>query len=241
MEIRLTEWVRETRELGIPVETYMLAIIGREMLEEEFPERYANQDSSGFKEPFLFSNHWQLGYFNRFGFSVHRFMTTKTILRNKGKAAETIRQFHLETRACQLSVPAPLDSIYGIAPKYAVYNRDQVPIALCASYARTVDHTGAAVVLNSVDKDDKRFCTLNPMIPMEVLPDFSNLPKPHIVFQGVFKGGDAWHDANEHAQWDPRVVVSFQEYAWVDARTNLYGLEHTMKPINDDFLSKQPF
>jgi hypothetical protein len=63
-EIRLTEWICETRELGIPVETYMLAIIGHEMLEEKFPERYANQDSSGFKAPFLFSNCWQLGYFN---------------------------------------------------------------------------------------------------------------------------------------------------------------------------------
>jgi hypothetical protein len=29
------------------------------------------------------------------------------------------------------------------------------------------------------------------------------------------------------------VIVSFQENAWVDARTNIYRLEKRMKPIND--------
>jgi hypothetical protein len=36
------------------------------------------------------------------------------------------------------------------------------------------------------------------------------------------------------------VVVSFQENAWVDARTNVYGLEKTMKPI-DEWLASEGF
>ena len=36
------------------------------------------------------------------------------------------------------------------------------------------------------------------------------------------------------SQWDPRVIVSLQENAWVDARTHIYaGLEQMFKPVND--------
>jgi hypothetical protein len=241
MEIQLAEWIAETRELGVPVETFMLPLIGHEMLVEQFPEAYTDQENPGFVEPLMFSNNWRVGFFGRFGFAVQRFTTTKTILRDKVKVAEACGNFHLETHAFQLSLPGiPKDPIYGITSPYAVFNRDQVPIALCPSVAKTVDNTGAPVVLNSLDLSNKRFCTLNLTISMRVRPDCRNVPKCHLVFRGGFKGGKDWVDAEERAKFYPQVVVVFQENAWVDAKTKLYGLEKCMKPI-DDSLATESF
>ena len=75
---------------------------------------------------------------------------------------------------------------------------------------------------------------------MEVLPNHSNLPKPHLVFRGTFKGGEDWADVEEQAQWDSRMVVSFQPKAWVNTDTHLYWLDNVMKPI-DDWLETQDF
>jgi hypothetical protein len=60
------------------------------------------------------------------------------------------------------------------------------------------------------------------------------------VFRGGFKGGKDWVDAEERAKFYPQVVVLFQENAWVDAKTKLYGLEKCMKPI-DDWLATESF
>ena len=64
----------------------------------------------------------------------------------------------------------------------------------------------------------KRFCTLNLIVPMRTKDDFSNVPKPHIIFTASeFKPGDEWIKA-ERDLWAPDVIVSFQENAWVDSR-----------------------
>ena len=47
-----------------------------------------------------------------------------------------------------------------------------------------------------------------------------------------FQTADDWHDQEERQQWDPRVIVSFQENAWVDTVTHLHGLKEVMGPIN---------
>ena len=66
---------------------------------------------------------------------------------------------------------------------------------------------------------------------MEVLGDQSNLVKPHLVFKASkFVRGEDQKQKNEDGVWekdlwDKRVDVSFQENAWVDTKTNLYGLE----------------
>jgi hypothetical protein len=97
-----------------------------------------------------------------------------------------------------------------------------------------IEKTGAPVMLNSLDLTNKRFCTLNLTVPMEVCPDHNkNLPMPHLIFCGTFKGGEDWANKEERSKWDPRVVVSFQENVWVNARTNIYGLKKTIKPINE--------
>eukprot|EP00808_Paulinella_micropora_P000628 g51712.t1 len=112
---------------------------------------------------------------------------------------------------------------------------------------RTIDGTGKDVVCDGIggESDEKRFCYLNLTIPLQVLPDISNLPKPHIVFQSTqFCGGEDWigkRHADEELErelWDPRVVVSFQHKAWVDTETNIYGLKHSAKPVHDALLAR---
>jgi hypothetical protein len=36
----------------------------------------------------------------------------------------------------------------------------------------------------------------------------------------------------ERTQWDPAVIVSFQENGWMDTQTNICGLKN-MEPMND--------
>ena len=58
------------------------------------------------------------------------------------------------------------------------------------------------------------------------------IPKPHLVFKGKYQSGDDWHDKSEIEEWDSRVVVSFQENAWVDAKTHRLGLDKVLGPID---------
>ena len=68
---------------------------------------------------------------------------------------------------------------------------------------------------------------------MELLPDLSNLPKPHLVFKATeFCENKDWVGKRdspgqqlERDLWSKDVIVSFQENAWVDARTTIYSLQ----------------
>ena len=137
--------------------------------------------------------------------------------------------FHLNTRALQQS--RVNDSVYGYCSPFSVKNRDQIPICLAASYAKTVDDTGAEVIWDSTknDSDEKRFCTLDLEIPMKVKADRSNVRKPHVIFfASEFRTAEEWEEKQngvyERDMWDPRVLVSFQKHAWMDSRTNIHGI-----------------
>ena len=73
---------------------------------------------------------------------------------------------------------------------------------------------------------------------MVVEDDLSNMVRPHLVFKATrFVRGEDWSKKDENGIferdfWDKRVDVSFQENAWVDAETNLYGLSKA-KPVLD--------
>ena len=54
MDMQLARWVRETRSLGIPVETYMLAIEGTRIMEELYPGQFTSEG----KCKFTFSSGW---------------------------------------------------------------------------------------------------------------------------------------------------------------------------------------
>ena len=40
MDKKLAEWVKETRNLGIPVETFMLEMEGTRIMKELYPEQF---------------------------------------------------------------------------------------------------------------------------------------------------------------------------------------------------------
>ena len=57
-------------------------------------------------------------------------------MRDPVAVVKKITEWHKKTRAFQMSEMN--DKVWGITSPYAVFNRDQVPIALASSYSKTV-------------------------------------------------------------------------------------------------------
>ena len=55
MDTKLAQQVRETRSMGIPVESYMLAIEGTRIMKDVYPDQFDEQDVCMFK----FSAGWR--------------------------------------------------------------------------------------------------------------------------------------------------------------------------------------
>ena len=49
MDKKLAAWVRETRSLGIPVESFMLEIEGRRIMKECYPSQFESDGECKFK------------------------------------------------------------------------------------------------------------------------------------------------------------------------------------------------
>ena len=75
---------------------------------------------------------------DREGFSHRRNTTRKKKNLSSEETVAALTNFFLDTRVFQLSLPSlkPLN----------VYNRDQVPIALAASYSKSIDEKNKAVI-----------------------------------------------------------------------------------------------
>jgi hypothetical protein len=227
MERALDNWITNTRASGIPIQFWMLSMQGEKILKRLRPKQF---DDAGVCQ-FKFSNNWARAFMRRHRLSMRKMTHRSKSNPNSINNLEIIATFHRDTRLLQLSETN--DPVYGLAPAFAVFNRDQVPIELLGEGSRTVDSEGARHVWVGVgdESDSKRFCSLDLMIPMEVLPDFSNLPKPHVVFRATsFKTAADWVGLTtdgrlERDCWHPNVTVSFQKCAWVDTQTNVYGMQ----------------
>ena len=238
MEDILAMRIRNLRSLGIVVETWMVDAEAREILYELYPTKFPDpsntdnwgDESSGFKA----SSTWRKRFFKRKNFTrrkIGKRMNKKGTLPQR---MEAVTAYHLRLRALQLSQIN--DPTYGVTSKYNVFTHDQVPIELCDCNDSTIDTTGAVEVYDAIGKDldTKRFCTLNLYGAMELRDNRLNLPKPHLVFQATkFQTADDWHDQDERAEWDDRVVVSFQQNAWVDTRTHVHAMKEVLAPINN--------
>ena len=141
-------------------------------------------------------------------------------------------KFHVETRAFQLTEMN--DPTFGMAHPWWVFSNDQVPICLSSECIMTVEDKGLDIVYDAAGKDldTNHFCTLNLCGPMLLRDDKANQTKPHLVFRGAFKDGEDWRDQDEKDQWDPRVVVTFQENAWIDGKSHMLFLEKVLGPVN---------
>jgi hypothetical protein len=226
MERKLAKWIRETRELGIPVESWMLPLEGRLFLDE-----------IRLGIAFAFSSRWRRAFFKRFNFTYRCITSNNAMRKDMDGLIGTIAMWHIANKIYQEEVIN--DPEWGRTPPTGVFNRDQVPIALTSEHSRTIDTTGREVVWDSTsdDADAKRFCSLNLTVVMEALPDLSNVPPPHLIFKGTnFCAGEDWVGKRdvpgqplERDLWNKDVTVSFQENAWCDARTNIYGLKQQAK------------
>ena len=112
-------------------------------------------------------------------FSYRRTTTKKRKNLSASESIQAITNFFLDTRVYQQTVPD--------LPLTRVYNRDQVPMALAAQYATTIEDKNKDVIWDSTydSSDVKRFCTLNLTIPMEVQENLGNIMKPHLVFKAT--------------------------------------------------------
>ena len=112
-------------------------------------------------------------------FSYRRTTTKKRKNLSASESIQAITNFFLDTRVYQQTVPD--------LPLTRVYNRDQVPMALAAQYATTIEDKNKDVIWDSTydSSDVKRFSTLNLTITMEVQEDLGNIIKPHLVFKAT--------------------------------------------------------
>ena len=116
--------------------------------------------------PFKASNSWLRSFFARHGFSIWKIGTRINKSGVTGNMIDAICDFHPPTRVLQLSERN--DSEYGFTYPANVYSHDQVPIALCSSYIKTIDGKGTDEVYDATAKgrDLKCFCSLNLFAPL---------------------------------------------------------------------------
>ena len=190
-------------------------------MRELYPDQFDEEGICNFK----FSNGWRFNQMARENFAYRKTRTKKRKNLSSEVTRADLTEFFLKTRIFQLRAS-------NIKP-VSVFNRDQVPMTLAASYAKTIDDKNRDVIQDATfdANDTKRFCTLNLTIPMELDKDQRNLVRSHLVFKATkfIRGEDQiWknpHGTLERDLWDKRVDVSFHPNAWVDTETNLYGLD----------------
>ena len=77
MEKRLAQWLRNTRKWGVPVETWIVADEGKDILHKLYPLLFpATSELSDY--PLKFSNNWQKGFFKRNKFSLRKYQRGRT-------------------------------------------------------------------------------------------------------------------------------------------------------------------
>ena len=225
MEILLAAQIRNMRQSGIRVTSWMVVEDAKELLTQLYPTLH----------DFKFSNGWFRGFSKRNSFSVRKVNSKKSILQKASieESVATITNFHLNTRAFQISKFD--DPVYGFTSLEATFNRDEVPLALADKNEYTIDNKGLSEILDTTggEKDCYRSASLCITVPGKIDVDGSNFPKWMIIFRGSFCDGDDWWSEDERKEWHPDVVVSFQENAWMDTASNSIWIKNVMVPMNE--------
>ena len=102
MEQRLAQWIRETRKGVVPVDTWMVAYEGKDILRKIYPLSFpAPSEFSDY--PFKFSNNWKKGFFKRHNFSLIKISKRKNFTTDKKDWTHKSKMFHLETKTFKIS------------------------------------------------------------------------------------------------------------------------------------------
>ena len=116
MEYRLAASIRNMRQLGIVVESWMVDEEARRILHELYPNKFKSNDDNGdnnnTNEVFKCSNTWRRNFYKRHNFTLRKIGKK---MDKKGTSAERMKKvydFHLMMRALQLSELN--DPVYGV-------------------------------------------------------------------------------------------------------------------------------
>ena len=138
MEKCLSQWIKETRKVGVPVETWMVSDEGKDILHKLYPLSFP--DPSEFSDyPFKFINNWQKGLYYRHNLSLRKIAKRNNFTTDKKDWTHKSKMFRLDTRTFKISKIN--DPLWGVAPPVFVFNKNRVLIALSPRYIITVDNT----------------------------------------------------------------------------------------------------
>ena len=71
MDKLLSQWIRETIKVGVPVETWMVSDEEKDILHKLYPLSFPDPSELS-DNPFKFINNWQKGFFKRHKFSLRK-------------------------------------------------------------------------------------------------------------------------------------------------------------------------
>ena len=113
MEKKLSWWIRDTRKVGVPLETWVVSNEGKDILHKLYPLSFpAPIEFSDY--PFRFGDNRQKRFFKRHKFSLRKISKRKNFTTDKKEWTQKSKMFHLETRTFQISNIN--DPIWGVAP-----------------------------------------------------------------------------------------------------------------------------
>jgi hypothetical protein len=173
---------------------------------------------SGFRRPFVASNHWLVRFAERHQLVVRRATNKKEL--SIDDRLPLIQAFHLSLQTFVSKPPAlneSNDAVFGRYLPANCFNMDQSPLFLDSTSNETYDRRGTLTVGVAKRKgSDQRFATLTICVRLDGTPE-NPVKQPFISV--IFKGTGQRISQEERNAYAKDVFVDFQPKAWTDSRT----------------------
>ena len=218
MEKKLFEEFQELRGKGVKVKEWWFRSRCKQLMAELHPG-----------VEFKMSNHWFDRFKLRYDISLRR--PTNAAQKQSETLRTSIQQFHRYLRRTATVKATELEGVQeGIVGPWElcdIANMDQTPLQFCfntkgATYAERGEKS--VWTRTTGEGHDKRQCT----VQLTIFADGEPRIKPLLIFKGT---GQRIPD-REKRQYDPRVVVKFQENAWCNEEMMVFWLRNMWKKPN---------
>jgi DDE superfamily endonuclease len=189
----------------------------KQLFDKSYPKNRDPGDCSHFK----FSQSWFRRFKARYGISIRRI--TRKAQTVPDSKTDDVRSFHRYIRSHAAN--GPCMGPVGKWPLTKIANMDQTPLEFdIFAKGTTYETRGAKTVWVKTTASglDKRQAS----VQLTVFADGRARIKPLIIFRGK---GLRIPQAERH-QWDRRVVVGFQENAWVNEEVMRFWIEDMWRP-----------
>ncbi len=213
MEAELHKEFKELREKGLKVKGWWFHLRARQLLSKMHPQAQ-----------FQFSSAWFDGFKSRYDISLRA--PTNCHHKSAEDKRDLVISFHRFVR--KVASRGEQTEAVGRYALRDIHNLDQSPLPFAILSGKTYADKGQedVWVRGAGSGLDKRQCSLQAAISADGVPRF----KPVVVFRG--KGLRI--RAAEKQSYDRRVIVRFQEKAWVDEKEMKWWLHHVYKPATQD-------